>query len=105
MDFETKEKLNSVTISSYLQHVAHLLKLKGHYTSHSLRAGGASEAAAMGFQRAMIQLMGDWTSNAIDNYFRLSKDKGMKLTSAMGFGSSETVHISEMEGVNCSLQR
>ena len=38
------------------------------YSSHSLRRGGATFAAAAGVPRHHIQQVGDWRSDAVDNY-------------------------------------
>ena len=38
------------------------------YSSHSLRRGGATFAAAAGVPRHCIQQVGDWKSDAVDQY-------------------------------------
>ena len=38
------------------------------YSSHSLRRGGATFAAAAGVPRHVIQQVGDWKSDAVDQY-------------------------------------
>ncbi|KAL0491841.1 hypothetical protein AKO1_000509 [Acrasis kona] len=76
--------IDTKSISGMLQRVAAAMKWEGNFTSHSLRIGGASEAVLQGMPRATIQLLGDWSSDAVDRYFKSSVDFGKKVTKEMG---------------------
>ena len=71
-------------ITTMLRTVAEKLGLSGTFSSHSLRIGGASEAAFVGFSRAAIQAMGDWSSNAIDTYFKAGFSSDRNVSDQMG---------------------
>lgn len=51
--------------------ISKLGKNPSHYSGHSLRAGGASDAAKNGLSEWEIKLMGRWTSDAYERYIRL----------------------------------
>lgn len=42
------------------------------YSSHSFRWGGASFASQAGVERELIMLIGDWRSEAVDQYIQYS---------------------------------
>ena len=78
------EKLSTEQISGVLRSVATWIGVKGHFASHSLRIGGASEAAFAGFSHTAIQALGDWSSNAIDRYFRAGFSSDKNVSDQMG---------------------
>jgi integrase len=49
------------------------------FTGHSFRRGGASWAFQSGVPGELIQVMGDWTSDAYKNYLEFSLDNKMQL--------------------------
>lgn len=53
-----------------LQRAATRLRLKGRVSSHSLRIGAASSAAARGLSDLEIMRLGRWSSNAFRRYVR-----------------------------------
>ncbi|KAG2393816.1 hypothetical protein C9374_003580 [Naegleria lovaniensis] len=77
--------LSTAKISDVLRFVATSLKISGSFSSHSLRIGGASEAAFAGFSHTAIQALGDWSSNAIDAYFRAGFAFDKNVSRQMGF--------------------
>ncbi|KAG2375341.1 hypothetical protein C9374_009964 [Naegleria lovaniensis] len=77
--------LSTAKISDILRFVATSLKISGSFSSHSLRIGGASEAAFAGFSHTAIQALGDWSSNAIDAYFRAGFASDKNVSRQMGF--------------------
>ncbi len=62
--------MNTASISSVVKRVAHYAGLKGRYTGHSLRIGGATAAMQGGMTMAQIRSIGDWVSHAILLYLR-----------------------------------
>lgn len=72
-------------ITQLLRQAAGFRGWVGKFSSHSLRIGGASEAAIAGIPYSTIQLLGDWSSSAIDRYFRSNLDSDVNISSNMGF--------------------
>ena len=64
------QPMNTVEISWILRQIATWLGESGTFSSHSLRIGGASEASFAQFSEAAIKAIGDWSSDAVDRYFR-----------------------------------
>ena len=67
-----KKKLVPMTYKFLQLRLKHLIEATGRapeaYSSHSLRRGGATFAAAAGVPRHCIQQVGDWKSDAVDQY-------------------------------------
>ena len=75
--------MSSSDITEVLQQIAKEFKSKGRFSSHSLRIGGASALAFAGYTKEQIQAIGDWSSNAIDRYFKETIDHRLNVTSDM----------------------
>ena len=58
-----------------LKEVLLSIGVKGDYSSHSLRIGAATAAAAAGVPHATIQLLGRWSSDAYKLYIRMSENQ------------------------------
>ena len=54
------------------------------FSLHSLRAGGATAAAAAHAPRDMIKLHGRWKSDCVDNYIEVSAKDHLALSSSIG---------------------
>lgn len=63
-------QLSTGAISSIVKKVASNAGLKGWFSSHSLRIGGATAAMAGGMTKEQIKAIGGWTSDAVDRYLR-----------------------------------
>lgn len=59
------------------------------YGFHSLRAGGATEAARAGVQERHIKQHGNWKSDAYRVYIRPSTDDRLKVSAALGAGAGD----------------
>ena len=63
-----------LTYGLHNQHIKHLMHLAGfdpaHYSTHSLRAGAATQAARSGMAREDIKRLGRWRSQAYEVYLR-----------------------------------
>lgn len=70
-------------ISKELRTVAKLFSVQGHFTSHSLRIGGASALTFAGYSKEKIMAIGDWTSDAIDRYLKETIDHHHNITDDM----------------------
>jgi hypothetical protein len=77
--------LSTIEISWILRLVASHIGVEGKYSSHSLRIGGASEAAFAGFNNAAIMAIGEWNSTAIDKYFRSEFSSNRNVSHQLGF--------------------
>ena len=55
----------------------------GCYTGHSFRRGGATYAFRSGVPGELIQVMGDWKSDAYKRYFDFSFDTMLSVSSRM----------------------
>lgn len=62
--------LNADSITKIIQDRFRILKIRGSFTSHSLRVGGACFAAECGKSEATIKAIGGWKSNTILRYLR-----------------------------------
>ncbi|EFC49331.1 predicted protein [Naegleria gruberi] len=84
--YEIRISPDEVEISYILTQVATWIEADpGKYSSHSLRIGGATEAAIMGIPDATIKAMGGWNSDAIDRYFRANFRGDRNGSHLMGF--------------------
>lgn len=81
--FGGNTKLNCSNISRILQTRAKQFGVQGHFTSHSLRIGGASALTFAGYSKEKIQAVGDWTSDAVDRYMRESIDHHQNVSEDM----------------------
>jgi integrase len=83
-EVSTGKQLSPASISVELQSIAKIFDCQARFTSHSLRIGGASEAVFAGFSKEAIQAIGDWSSNAIDRYFRQTLDTSRNISKELG---------------------
>jgi len=70
-------------ITVLLQQIAVLFQCNKHFSSHSLRIGGASALTFAGYTKEQIMAIGDWRSDAIDRYLKESIDHHMHVTADM----------------------
>lgn len=50
------------------------------YSGHSFRRGGASWALAQGIPKELIKVLGDWKSDAVDNYFEIQHETKLAIS-------------------------
>ena len=62
------------------------------FSSHSMRRGGATHAFRMGVPGELIQLLGDWKSDAYKTYLEVSLSQRYKAASSMSAGCSFAPH-------------
>ena len=55
-----------------------------NYGFHSLRAGGATEAARAGVDERYIKAHGNWKSDAVRLYMRMDDDERLAASDALG---------------------
>lgn len=67
---EEGRQLSTGAITSIVRRVAAAAGLRGCYSSHSLRIGGATAAMAAGMTKEQVKAIGGWTSDAVDRYLR-----------------------------------
>lgn len=79
------QRMTTASISSVVRLVASHAGLKGRYTGHSLRIGGATAAVQAGMTMAMIRSIGDWESKAVLFYLRAVGAAQAAATTRMGF--------------------
>jgi hypothetical protein len=77
--------LDTRYITKLIRQAQTLLKYPGSYSSHSMRIGGCSLGVARGLSMEKLMIIGDWTSSAIERYFRQARDQGIALSREMGF--------------------
>ena len=69
--------LSPIPRQFFSKHLSRLISFSGfqveRYKSHSLRIGGASYYASLGYSDAQIRLLGRWESNAFVRYIRSSR--------------------------------
>jgi integrase len=78
------KQLSTTRITTVVQWVANACDDANKYTAHSLRAGGATEAAFQGMSQSAISGIGDWSTDSILAYFK-SSISGRKVSDEMGF--------------------
>ena len=83
--FLSRGDINKVLKESTDNHV--------NMSSHSLRIGAASTAAAMGCPKWLIQFMGRWTSDCYRTYLRIPKSMIDKTSRALARCSSKEIAI------------
>ena len=83
----SKRSPKCLTHLSFVSHLRHLISLTGRdptgYTGHSFRRGGATFAFQAGVPGELIQLQGDWRSDAYLRYLDFSLDSKLKVSSQM----------------------
>ena len=65
------------------------------YGTHSLRRGGATFAASIGVPRHVIQAIGDWRSDAVDEYIKVPLASRVQAAELMRDGLSWSVRGSD----------
>ena len=76
--------MGTVELSWILKQIARWIGESGQFSSHSLRIGGASEAAFAQFSEAAIKAIGDWSSDAVDRYFRSNFSGERNISAQLG---------------------
>jgi hypothetical protein len=71
-------------VNTLVKKVAVVAQLKGRYTGHSLRIGGATAALKGGLSIDQIRSIGDWTSDAVLFYLRANAVAEIKGSRRMG---------------------
>ncbi len=79
------KQLSTSAISSIVKRVAALAHLPGRYSSHSLRIGGATAAMIAGLSLEQIKAIGNWQSEAVMRYLRLTQTAFLDVSKRMGF--------------------
>lgn len=69
VESETARAMSPNAISTVVKKVAEELGLKGTYSGHSLRIGGATSAISAGMTLAEVMAVGGWESGAAQRYF------------------------------------
>ncbi len=82
---EKGKRITKPLIGLWLTEVAEWANVPGRFTSHSLRIGAATEGALAGLSRECIMALGDWSSTAVDRYFRSNIVTNLNISSQMGF--------------------
>lgn len=76
-----------LTHSTFVSHLLHLISLTGRdshgFSGHSFRRGGATFAFGSGVQGELIQLQGDWQSEAYLRYLDFSLESKLQVSSKM----------------------
>lgn len=78
-------KMTVSSISAVVKRFADHVKLKGKFTAHSLRIGGATAAMEGGLLMEQIQTIGGWVSDAARLYMRAIGTVGLGTSKVMGF--------------------
>jgi integrase len=81
---ENGASINSGDVNTLVKKVAVVAQLKGRYTGHSLRIGGATAALKGGLSIDQIRSIGDWTSDAVLFYLRANAVAEIKGSRRMG---------------------
>ena len=79
-------------VSFIRSHVAVLGINPDEYTSHSLRIGGATSAAAAGMADHEIKLLGRWSSDTYQRYIRCSTNMLIKYQKRMVIQPFHTIY-------------
>ena len=83
--FSSHFTLDTKSISWILRQVAIWLNIEGKFSSHSLRIGGATDAAYAKIGKEAIKAIGDWSSDAIDRYLRSEFSIDRNVSKDLGF--------------------
>ena len=81
----TGKHMSVSTFSKWVKRIAEFAQLKGRYTGHSVRIGGATAAMEGGLTLAQIRAIGDWESRAVLLYLRLREAAKLNASAKMGF--------------------
>ena len=86
--FLHKDKIKWLTKSIFINVFRHLIKLAGipdasGFTGHSFRRGGASWAFQAGVPGELIQVCGDWASDAYKKYLEFSTQNKLDLAALL----------------------
>jgi integrase len=79
------KQLSASAVSAIVKRMAENAQLKGKFSGHSLRIGGATAAAKAGLTTAQIKSVGGWSSDAVNRYIRPVSVAGVGASKAMGF--------------------
>ncbi|KAL9658563.1 hypothetical protein ABK040_006102 [Willaertia magna] len=85
LDYITGKKVSNEIITNYLREISQQLNIESSYSSHSLKAGGISQASYKSLARSTIILAADAKSNTIDAYFRHNVETGVNFSKELGF--------------------
>ena len=81
------DKTQPITYRQFSAKLKSLLTATGHtaaaYSTHSLRRGGASYMSSAGVSKEMIKLVGDWRSDAVDQYIQVDLPTKVKAAQLM----------------------
>ena len=90
--YTTGRSTKWVTHSSLVMRLRDLLTQAGYdpqkYSGHSLRRGGAEFSARIGLSHLVIQLRGDWKSQAYLRYVSLHDNVNMNAARALSLAAS-----------------
>ena len=75
----------SSDVSSYLIRLAHLAGIKGDFSCHSFRSGGACDLYAANVPIESVMKAGRWKSDAVRLYLRDTEVSGVKIAQAFRF--------------------
>ena len=82
-----KEKIFPITYGEFQTKLRHLIQLTGRnssvYSTHSFRRGGATFAFDSNVSTELIQLHGDWRSDAYKKYLEFSLEKKLLVSKMM----------------------
>ncbi|CAG8667568.1 3709_t:CDS:1, partial [Ambispora leptoticha] len=82
---KSRKKMSVLAISAVVKRFAEHAKMKGRFTAHSLRIGGATAAMKGGLSMEQIQTIGGWVSDAARLYMRAIGTVNLGASIAMGF--------------------
>ena len=83
--FASHFALDTRSISWILRQVAIWINIEGKFSSHSLRIGGATDAAYAKIGKEATKAIGDWSSDAIDRYLRSEFSIDRNVSKDLGF--------------------
>jgi site-specific recombinase XerD len=77
-------KISTSAISSIVRKAAAAVGVDGHFSSHSLRIGGATAALEGGMSKEQIKAIGGWSSEAVEKYMRARAVAQLGVSAKMG---------------------
>jgi integrase len=81
----TGRQMSTGAVSSLVKRAAEVAGLEGHYSSHSLRIGGATAALEGGMSKEQIKAIGGWSGEAVERYMRAREVAQLRASRLMGF--------------------
>ena len=81
----TPRGISSSAINSVVKRSCKMLGLVERITGHSLRIGGATQAAAVGLGIEIIRSIGGWLGDAVFRYVQAAAAPALMVSSKMGF--------------------